>query len=294
MMNYRPQRLKHVVLFAAILFTALPAEASDGGRLLATGGAVSIEATAGGGITPWAVLAGYGSNEQFGCAAAATVVSTDDYGLHTVGLACTWNNRVELSLGRQSLALDGLRPLLGLPPEQMLRQRTAGIKVRLGGDIVYNPLGQLSIGLLHKSNEDEALVRAAGAARTSDAEVYLSAGKLILDWPLGLMTYLNGSLRWTRANQTGLLGFGGDRSDTRRIHTELAAAIFPSRRFAVGFEYRDKPDNLRFAVEDEWRDLFVAWFPSKNLSFVAAWADLGSIGTLSGQSGPYLSIAGSF
>ncbi|HEX7718418.1 MAG TPA: DUF3034 family protein [Woeseiaceae bacterium] len=293
-MSFRSQLLKGVVAFVASLGTMLPAEASNGGRLLATGGAVSIEATAGGGITPWAVLAGYGTSEQFGCAAAGTIVSTDDYGLETLGIACTWNNRVELSIGRQSLDLDGLRPLLGLPPEQKLRQRHAGIKVRLGGDIVYNPYGQLSLGLLHKSNEDKALVRAAGAARTSDAEIYLSAGKLILDGPFGLITYLNGSLRWSRANQTGLLGFGGDRRDSRRINTELAAAIFPSRQFAVGFEYRDKPDNLSFAAEDDWRDLFVAWFPSKHFSIVAAWADLGSIGTLSDQSGPYLSIAGSF
>jgi hypothetical protein len=34
----------------------------------------------------------------------------------------------------------------------------------------------------------------------------------------------------------------------------------------------------------------VAWFPSKRVSVVAAWADLGSIATLDGQRGAYLSL----
>lgn len=286
-----PERLLCVVLLSVLPLAAL---ADRSGRLLATGGAVSIEATAGGGITPWAVLAGYGTDEQVGCAAALTGVHTDDYTLQSAGGACTWGNRIELSIGRQELDLDGLRPVLGLPDNQMLRQRYAGLKVRLAGDIVYSDWGQLSAGVLYRQSEDKALVRAAGATDTTGIDGYLSAGKLFLDGPLSRMAYVNATLRFTRANQGGLLGFGGDREDSYRANIELAAALFARRDLAIGIEYRQKPDNLGFAAEDDWKDIFVAWFPSKHISVTGAWAFLGSIGTLPDQNGPYISIAGSF
>lgn len=286
-----PERLLCVLLLSVLPLAAL---ADSGGRLLATGGAVSIEATAGGGITPWAVLAGYGTDEQVGCAAALTGVHTDDYALRSTGGACTWRNRIELSVGRQELDLAGLRPVLGLPDDQMLRQRYAGLKIRLAGDIVYSDWGQLSAGVLYRQSEDKALVRTAGAKDTAGIDSYLSAGKLFLDGPLSRMAYVNATLRFTRANQGGLLGFGGDREDSYRANIELAAALFARRDLAVGIEYRQKPDNLGFAAEDDWKDVFVAWFPSKHVSVVGAWAFLGSIGTLPDQNGPYISVAGSF
>lgn len=286
-----PERWLCVLLLSVLPLAAL---ADRGGRLLATGGAVSIEATAGGGITPWAVLAGYGTDEQVGCAAALTGVQTDDYTLRSTGGACTWRNRIELSIGRQELDLAGLRPVLGLPDDQMLRQRYAGLKIRLAGDIVYSNWGQLSAGVLYRQSEDKALVRAAGARDTAGIDGYLSAGKLFLDGPLSRMAYVNATLRLTRANQGGLLGFGGDRDDGYRANIELAAALFAPRDLAVGIEYRQKPDNLGFAAEDDWKDVFIAWFPSKHVSVVGAWAFLGSIGTLPDQNGPYISIAGSF
>lgn len=286
---------RSVSLVAAHLLLAVGSTGwAAGDRLLATGGAVSLEATAGGGITPWAVLAGYGERGQSGCAAALTAVSVDDYGLEAIGLGCSFGNRLELSAGRQQLDLDGLRPLLGLPAGQMLRQRYAGFKLRLGGDIVYHRWGQLSFGGIYKDAEDEWLVRAAGARDTSGIDWYLSGGKLFLDGPFGRMAYLNATARLTRANQAGLLGFGGDRRNSASLNLEVAAAIFPWRELALGVEYRQKPDNLGFAAEDDWADLFVAWFPTKYVSVVAAWAELGTIGTLDNQRGPYLSVAGSF
>lgn len=281
------------ILLTVLALVATTASAA-GDRLLATGGAVSLEATAGGGITPWSVLAGYGTDDQFGCAAGVTGVETGDYSLGAIGLACSWHNRLEVSVGRQSLDLDGLRPLLSLPRNQMLRQRYLGLKLRLAGNVVYSPWGQVSAGVIYKDAEDEGLVRAAGANATSGTDWYLSAGKLFLEGPLRRMAYVNATLRWTNANQGGLLGFGGDLRNSRRAQLEIAGAIFASRELAVGAEYRQKPDNLGFADEDDWADLFIAWFPSKHMSVVAAWAWLGDIGTLPDQEGPYLSVAGSF
>lgn len=58
---------------------------ADGGKLLATGGASSLEGAAGGGITPWAVIGGYGESGQAGATAFATRVWTGDYRLDATG-----------------------------------------------------------------------------------------------------------------------------------------------------------------------------------------------------------------
>ena len=71
---------------------------------------------------------------------------------------------------------------------------------------------------------------------------------------------------------------------------EASAAVLFNPRWALGAEFRQKPDNLGFAREDHWRDVFVGWFPNKRVAVVAAWADLGSIATLEDQQAWYLSL----
>lgn len=63
-----------------------------------------------------------------------------------------------------------------------------------------------------------------------------------------------------------------------------------SRHVAVGAEYRTKPDNLRFARESDWYDLFVAWFPTKNVAATLAYVDLGSIAGRKNQAGVYFNL----
>ena len=60
-------------LLLAVCWAPMLASA-DAGRLLATGGATSLEGAAGGGITPWAVLAGYGERGEWGGDVFATRV----------------------------------------------------------------------------------------------------------------------------------------------------------------------------------------------------------------------------
>jgi hypothetical protein len=285
--------LRGLLAFCLFVSTGIT-DCLAGSRLLATSGATSIEGSAGGGIIPWAMLAGYGDSDEWACTAAPAYLRTSDYALQTGAIACSFRNRLELSFAEQSLDLDGLRDVLSLPPEQQLRQRVIGLKLRLAGDIVYGKYGQLSLGVMHKSNYDADLASAAGAQRGDDMEAFLSGGKLFIDGPFGQMLYLNINVRWTRANQGGLLGFGGDQDDSRGLYAEVAAAVFPRRDLALGVEYRQKPDNLGFATENDWRDVFIAWFPNKHVSVVAAWVDLGNVASLGNQHGPYISVTGSF
>ena len=67
-------------------------------------------------------------------------------------------------------------------------------------------------------------------------------------------------------------------------------ALLLNPRWVVGVEYREKPDNLSFAGESDWQDVFVGYFPSKRLALAAAWAELGEIATLEGQRGIFLSM----
>lgn len=276
------------LLAVLVLLLASGAQARDG-RLLATGGASQLEGAAGGGIVPWAVLAGYGTRDQDGGTAFYTRVDTGDYALDAFGVAYTFRNRLELSLARQRFDLGELQRRLSLPWDA-LEQDIFGAKLRLAGDLVYTPWPQLSLGVQHKRLRDAALPLAVGARDDRGTDVYLSASKLFLAGPGGRQLLLNSTLRSTRANQMGLLGHGGDRDGGRSLVFEGSAAVVLNPRWVLGLEYRQKPDNLGFAGEDAWMDAFVAWFPNKNVALVAAWADLGSIATLDGQRGGYLSL----
>ncbi len=266
---------------------------ADDGRLLATGGATQVEGSAGGGIVPWAVLSGYGERGQSGGTAFYTRVDSGDYALDAAGVAYAVGNRVEFSLARQRFDLGALRDQLDLPMTA-LWQDIVGIKVRLAGDLVYTPWPQFALGVQHKRVRDFDLPSAVGAKRDDGTDVYLAASKLFLAGAGGRNLLVSVALRSSSANQLGLLGFGGDRRDGRSLLWEASAAVLINPRWAVGIEYRQKPDNLGFAREDHWRDAFVAWFPNKHIAIVGAWADLGSIATLDGQRAGYLSVQASF
>lgn len=292
MSSFPPRVSIALVSLAALACCALPAYAGQG-RLLATGGATQVEGSAGGGIVPWAVLAGYGTDQQLGGTAFYTRVDTGDYALDAYGAAFTLHNRLELSVARQSFDLGELQRQLALPWDA-LEQDIFGAKLRVAGDVVYTRMPQISVGVQHKRMRDGTLPLALGARDDHGTDAYLSASKLFLDGAGGYQLLLNATLRNTSANQGGLLGFGGDQRAARSWVWEGSAAVLLDPRLAVGVEYRQKPDNLGFAREDDWRDVFVAWFPNKHVAVVGAWADLGSIATLDDQRGAYVSLQLSF
>ena len=88
----------------------------------------------------------------------------------------------------------------------------------------------------------------------------------------------------------GLLGFGGDREQRRRIQPEVSAAAMLTDRLAVGGEWRRKPDNLGAFGERDAGDVFLAWFPSRYTAITVAYAKLGSIAGKPGQEGAYASL----
>lgn len=264
--------------FTALLCLCFPALVLADSKLLATGGATSIEGQAGGGIVPWAVISGYGDSGEWGGAASLTRVGVDDFQLDVRSVSIGIENRLEFSASRQQLEV--------LPLDLTISQDVFGAKVRLAGDLVYTRLPQLSLGAQYKRNRDMAVPNALGAAADSGVDVYLAASKLWLNGLLGRNLFANVTLRSTAAHQTGLLGFG----DERELQLEASAGIFLNRQWVLGVEYRQKPDNLAAVAEDDWSDVFVGWFPGKHFAAVFAWTDLGDIAGLPGQGGWYLSL----
>ena len=266
-----------------------PADARTGGKLLLTGGVTQVEGAAGGGLTPWALIGGYGTDGQVGANAYYTRVDVPDYRLDSYGALVGIGDRVELSASRQVFDTEQVGALLGLGRGYEISQDTIGVKVRLFGDAVLDQdswVPQVSIGAQYKRNDRGALVRAIGARDDSGTDVYISATKVYL----GQSLLVNGTLRMTEANQFGILGFGGDREDGYSPQLEGSIAYLVNRRLAVGAEYRTKPDNLNIADEDDAWDVFVAWAPNRHVSLTVAYVDLGNIVIRDDQRGVYASL----
>ncbi len=279
----------------------LPAVAQsrpDLGKLIATGGVSQLEGAGGGGLTPWALITGYGSRDSWGANAHLTSVRTQDYALDTAGVAVGLQDRLEISFARQQFR-GSLAPLDRLS----IKQDIVGFKLRLSGDAVYDqdlPWPQLAAGVMVKRNRgidglaalNVTSVKQLGAKQEHGVDYYLSATKVVLDASL----LLGATVRLTRANQMGLLGFGGDRSDRYRPMFETSAAYMFSRKLVAGIEYRQKPHNLGVDDEKDYADIFVAWFPSKHVSVTAAYAHLGDITIFNPtrQRGAYLSVQTGF
>jgi hypothetical protein len=277
---------------------ALAQSKPDMGKFLATGGVSQVEGAGGGGITPWALITGYGTRDSWGGNAHYTYIDTQDYKLGSYGVAVGIADRLELSLANQEFK-GSLAPL----DQLNIKQDIVGLKLKVAGDAVYeqdNPMPQVAIGIMYKRNKGigglGALgvtnVRQLGAKDDSGYDYYVAATKILFEQSL----LLNGTLRATRANQMGLLGFGGDRNDSTRLMPEVSVAYLVNRKLAVGAEYRRKPHNLGVDDEKAYYDAFVAWFPTKNFSITAAYANLGDITIFNPkkQRGLYLSAQAGF
>jgi hypothetical protein len=277
---------------------------SDEGKFLLTAGFNDLEGSGGGGLVPLAFISGYGSSDSWGANAHFTNIQLKDFQLRTYGVAVGALDRVELSYARHEFdvtgtALDGLS----------VSQDIVGIKVKLLGDAIYGQdswVPQIALGAEFHKNEgiDHAAqvglagvtsVTQLGATSDHGTDIYLAATKVFL----AESVLVNVSVRATKANEFGLLGFGGDLKNTYSYKPEGTIAYLLSRHLAVGSEIRTRPHNLAVDDESTAYDVFVGWTPTKNLSLVAAYLNIGGVlgpatGVTRHQDGPYLSVQAGF
>ena len=289
------RRLRAALLSAGLALAAHGAAAGElrpSGKLLLTGGVTNIEGAGGGGIASWALITGYETRDGIGGNVHATLVGLPDYQFRAYGGAVGFYDRVELSYTRQAFDTQGTGAKLGLGKGFTFHQDVYGAKVRVLGDAVYGQdtwLPQVAIGAQIKKADKGAVIRFLGGREDHGVDWYVSATKVLLNESV----VLSGAVRATKANQTGILGFGGPKGNNYHGEFEGSAGVLLTRHLVVGAEYRSKPDNLGLK-EDDWMDLFAAYAINKNVSVTAAYARLGEIATFKGQHGLYVSIQAGF
>jgi hypothetical protein len=272
---------------------------ADEGKLPLTAGFSDLEGAGGGGLVPLAFITGYGSNTSWGANAHFTNIQLRDIHLYTYGVSAGLLDRFEVSYTRQQLdftstALDGLG----------VYQDVFGLKIKLLGDALYGQdtwLPQLAVGAQYKHNDGIKHVAGLinpeqlGAQSEHATDIYLAATKVFL----GESLLVNAVVRETKANQFGMLGFGGDRHRGYSTKPEGTIAYLLTRKLALGAEIRTGPHNLSVDDQTNAWTVFAAWAPTRNLSLVAAYLNIGSVlapVTLVSrhQDGPYLSVQAGF
>jgi len=275
-----PQNFLKTLAYFCCCFGLFAEISHADGKLIGSAGVTQMEGSAGGGIVPWATITGYGTRDEQSSTAFSSFVSVDDYRMRAYGFAHGFNNRTEVSVARLEVsAKDG---------GTELSENIIGLKVRLFGDLIFTPWPQVAIGAQYKHG-----LNTKGLPASSDStgtDFYVAATKVWLDGPFHRTLAVNTTLRFSKANQLGLLGFGGDNQDDRELLFETSVGLFLTRNWIVGGEYRQKPDNFNDFKEDDWKNVFVSYLPNKQMALTAAFVDLGNIGGLADQQGGYISL----
>ncbi len=274
-----------------------------------------VEGQAGGGLVPWALIS---SGKP---TVSTTWVDTGDYTLSTIGGQAGIYDRVEVSFAR--IMFDPGEPHA---PIGHLKLDIYGAKINLLP--MSDTLPAISVGVQHKRLHADKPMRSILGSMGADrygTDFYLAATKVL---PLPLWEernfLINATVRGTKANQLGILGFGSNNDDNYTAQLEASAGVFLNKTTIVGLEYRMKGDNeLSCATtsgclvnakwnENDWGDVFIAYLPNPNFALVAAFAMFGDIAPNAtvpfggssipstsgnvgnGQRGLYLQVQGNF
>ncbi len=303
------------------------------GKVLATGGVITVDGAGGGGITPWATISGYETRDGINGGLHYTWVYLPSYSLNSYGATLGFFDRLELSYTNSTLPTGSTFDTVGLaarlistgvpdtgvkPFNTTIKMDVYGAKIRLFGESIYdsdNMIPQVAIGAFYKNNHNDVLLNTLQAAKNKDWEAYLCATKIF--FPLN--TLVNVTVRYTSANETGLTGFGGPDGNKKKFRPEASIAYLLAKNTAIGGEYQKHGKNLEGKSvmldgvnlsqltpllggtgdaltqhESDWYDLFFAYLPNKNLSFTLAYAMLGNITITPNQSGFYFSMHATF
>lgn len=252
-----------------------------------------VEGAAGGGIVPWALLAPPTPTASF------TYVNTGDFSLTSLGVSGSLFKRVELSYARQTFDIN----TLGLGSKGAggsLHVDTFGAKVKLLDMSRYLP--QVAVGTMYKINEDKSKIRAlrgigVNIAHFNGVDFYVAGTKVVK--VAGKTVLLDATVRLTKANQAGILGFGGNgagNSDSYSAQGEFSGGLFVASNAIVGAEYRMMPDNLKGSgiKQNDWWDVYFAYLPSPHYSLTLAYANIGKIVVPGRQQGLYLQVQASY
>ncbi|KXV48377.1 hypothetical protein AD945_07780 [Gluconobacter albidus] len=265
----------------------------DGQRTIGTGGMTSLEGSSGGGLASWATISGYGSDKSAGMAFHYSYVNLTNYWDQNVGASIGLFDRVELSYTHNFFQTRATGAKLGIGNGYQFDLDVAGAKVRLFGHVADNTLiPQVAIGAMYKHDSDGRIIHMVGSKHTDGADAYLAVTKLFPK--VGIL--IDTTVRFTKGNQWGIIGFGGDLDNSYHPQFEGSLGYLPPflPGLIVGVEYRTKPRNQRFTDESNWFDVYTSYFINKHLNITLAYVSLGTIATFKNQTGFYFSAQTGF
>lgn len=253
--------------------------AASFGSGMAQAAVTNVEGSAGGGLVPWALMHPQGPLVSY------TNVNVNDYKIQSVAIGGTIAGMVELSVAKQMVSATTLSAA-SAGALSKIDMTTFGAKVKVVDMGKDNAVPQVAIGIQAKSTSGDIVdtLKTAGAINSkSGTDLYIAATKFVTLG--GKKVVLDGTLRATKANQMGLLGFGGgtiNNNNNYKLMPEVSAGVFVADNVVLGGEYRGKPNNIGNAVfgiqeKGAW-DIFMAYFVNKNMAITAAYANLGQVG----------------
>ena len=264
---------------------------------------MNIEGEGGGGLVPWAYLTNPPAQGEIlgGPTVAATYIFPQNFNVNVYHINQSVTDRVELGYSRTVFDTTNLLGGVGVD-ELVMDTLHAKFLLLKESDV----LPAVSLSLEYKKNRDidtaDRNLRAAFGAGTdltaagldddSGVDACVSVTKLFKETPLSMPVLVNLGARYTKAAQTGYLGF----SDHAKVLPEVTLAVLPESNVAVGVEYRIKPDEYREVAgigsfaEDDWSDFFIAYFPTPGLSIVGAVVNFGNIVNRNVNTGLYMNM----
>ena len=239
----------------------------------------NVDGQAGGGLVPWALLSS-------GPTVAISHLSTQNVGVNIMAANTSIANMVEVSYAHTMLDVAG---------SGLGNVNNTGAVDNLGMKVKLNDMGdsmpQFALGLVYKNATGNVIgnVLNGGAplklgVDTSSTDVYGVASKIVNIG--GKNVLLNGVLRATKANQMGLLGFGGGTVAGSKtgytVEPEVSFEIFAADNVVLGAEYRAQPSNGVVATDGALHqnaayDLHIVYVANKNFTLTAAYANLGQV-----------------
>lgn len=262
----------------------------------------NVEGSAGGGLVPMALMHPQGPLFSY------TNLTTQDFGIQSIAIGGSIADRAEVSFGHLMATVPS--SYAAFYTDNRITVNTFGLKFKVLD--MSDSAPQVVIGLQAKSSSGSLLdtLQAVGAiGGKSGTDVYAAATKVVTVGGKGVV--LNGILRATKANQMGILGFGGGTAAGGKtgysVNPELSAGVFLADNVILGGEYRAKPNNISSTVaglgikEDDAYSLFMVYLVNKSMAITAAYVNLGQVGAsktvvagAAKQDGLYLQMQANF
>jgi len=247
-----------------------------------------IEGYSGGAITPMAYLCNYcncgcGGKHMTWPSVSYSYMNISTKHLHTFAVTQTFWNRIELGYAMNQLWLgslyDDIRKMGLNPVREDVIMHNFNVRGKLLEENSFGlPLPAVAAGVHFKYNyglEDiNRRVHNAfdmiGYDKNYGVDYTLTATKMFPTLAFGRPVILTGGLRFSKASQLGLMGFG----DTYRPSFEGSVVCLPTDWLVLGYEFRQKRNPYGkipglIGDEDNWHALSVSLIANKHLTISA-------------------------